>query len=130
MDPSYNPENIPLTLTTMMSRCIEMPTATSQQDFVPKLRLANLGITEYAKSATYSCKTPSTVVELISRPAGISVINDTKFAKQSPALYARIPGAAMLSISASRKCNLTKRVVACLCAMSFKASSTFPLRVD
>ena len=97
---------------------------------MPRSRLANLGITECAESATYSCKTPSTVAELISRPAGISVMNDTKLAKQSPALYARMPGAAILSISASKKCNLTKRVVACLCAMSFKASSIFPLRVD
>ena len=70
------------------------------------------------------------VVELISRPAGISFMSDTKFAKQSPALYARIPGAAILSISASRKCNLTKRVVACLRAMSFKESSTVTLMVD
>ena len=90
----------------------------------------NLSDERYAKYPTHSCRTPSRVMEVISRPAGISLKSDTRFAKQSPALYARIPGAAILSISASRKCNLTKRVVACLCAISFKASSTFPLRAD
>ena len=97
---------------------------------MPRSTSAKLDSEEYAEFKTDSCSTPSKVVELISRPAGISLISDTKFAKQSPPLYARIPGAAMSSISASRKCNLTKRVVACLREMSFKASSTFPLRED
>ena len=97
---------------------------------MPISTLANLDGEECAESKTYSCSTPSKVVELISRPAGISLMSDTRFAKQSPPLYARIPGAAISSISASRKCSLTKRVVACLRAMSFRASSTCPLRDD
>lgn len=97
---------------------------------MPRAELANLKSEEYSNSGTCSCSTPSRVGELISRPAGISLMSETRFAKQSPPLYARIPGAAISSISASRKCSLTKRVVACLPAMSFNASSTFPLRDD
>ena len=35
---------------------------------------------------TYCCRRFSKVVELISRPAGISLMSETKFAKHSPAL--------------------------------------------
>ena len=97
---------------------------------MPRSTLASVNSEEFAGLKAYSCSTPSRVVELISRPAGTSLMSDTKFAKQSPPLYASIPGAAISSISASRKCSLTKRVVACLRARSFRASSTFPLTGD
>lgn len=67
--------------------------------------------TVYALSKTYDCRTPSIVVEQISFPEGISLMMETRFAKHSPALYASIPGAAISSISASKKCSLTKRTV-------------------
>ena len=35
---------------------------------------------------TYCCRRFSKVVELISRPAGISLMSETKFTKHSPAL--------------------------------------------
>lgn len=35
---------------------------------------------------TYCCRRFSKVVELISRPAGISLMSETRFAKHSPAL--------------------------------------------
>ena len=35
---------------------------------------------------TYCCSRFSKVVELISRPAGISLMSETKFTKHSPAL--------------------------------------------
>lgn len=38
----------------------------------------------------------------MSRPEGNSLTMDIKFEKQSPPLYARIPGTAISSISASR----------------------------
>ena len=44
---------------------------------------------------TYDCSTPSRVVEFMFFPEGISSMMDTKLAKQSPPLYARIPGAAI-----------------------------------
>ena len=35
---------------------------------------------------TYCCRRFSNVVELISRPVGISLMSETRFAKHSPAL--------------------------------------------
>jgi hypothetical protein len=66
----------------------------------------------------------------MSRPAGISSMIETRFAKQSPPLYAKMPGAAISSTSASRKCSLTKRTVGWFRAMTFNASSTLPLIAD
>ena len=51
---------------------------------------------------TYCCKIDSNEDELMSRPEGNSLTMDIKFEKQSPPLYARIPGTAISSISASR----------------------------
>lgn len=79
---------------------------------------------------TYDWSTFSKVVALISLPEGISSTMETRFAKHSPALYARIPGAAISSISASKKWSFTKRTVEWLRAMTFKASSTWPLMID
>ena len=70
---------------------------------MPKTTLvANRDVTARDSGTTYCCSSASRVIELISRPAGISLMRETRFAKHSPALYARMPGAAISSISASR----------------------------
>lgn len=79
---------------------------------------------------TYRCRILSKVEWFISCPARSSLMIETRFAKHSPPLYAKIPGTAMSSISASSWWSLTKRVVACARARTCKASSTTLLVID